>query len=166
MQPIFEWLASVLALLLCAAVVDMLIPESPLQRYVRLTAGMVIMAALIKPIFSFDFSWDLLNKQSTHSFQQETDRQLNQLTDLSLFTSVTYMEKQLLAEAEFAIQPFSSCEIIDMKVQMTEKELENVRIFASGKCPEREITDILLEKWNIRDDQMNMVIEKEEAGGV
>ncbi|MCP3763294.1 stage III sporulation protein AF [Domibacillus sp. A3M-37] len=165
MQAIFDWLSSVLALLLCASVVDMLLSDSPMKKYVRLAAGLVIMAALINPLFSADWSFSFFNEQSTSSFQLETKQQLNQLSDVSELASNTYVNQQLHSDAKMAAASFSSCEVLDVGAEMNGEDLKNIQVLVKGTCPEEKIRNVLTENWNIEDHQLNMVMEKEELGG-
>ena len=165
MQAIFDWLSSVLALLLCATVVDMLLTDSPMKKYVRLTAGLVIMAALVKPLFSADWSFSFSNEQSTSSFQQETKKQLDQLSDAPELTSHAYVNQQLQSDAKMAAASFSSCEILDVQSEISGEEVKNIQVHMEGSCPEQKIQNALTEKWNIEDQQLNIVMEKEEQGG-
>ncbi|WP_046173805.1 stage III sporulation protein AF [Domibacillus indicus] len=165
MQAIFDWLSSVLTLLLCASVVDMLLSDSPMKKYVRLTAGLVIMAALVKPLFSADWSLSFSNEQSASAFDQETKQQLNQLSDVSELASNTYVNQQLQSDAETAAASFSSCEVLDVQAEVNEEEVKNIQVRLKGKCQEKEIQNVLAEKWNIEEHHLNMVMEKEERGG-
>jgi stage III sporulation protein AF len=165
MQAVFDWLSSVLALLLCASVVDMLLADSPMKKYVRLAAGLVIMAALVNPLLSVDWSFSFSNEQSASSFEQKTKQQLNQLSDVSELASNTYVNQQLYADAKTAAAAFSSCEVLDVQAEMNGEELKNIQVLVNGSCPEQEIQSRLAEKWNIGDHQLNMVMEKEERGG-
>lgn len=165
MQSIFDWLSSVLALLLCASVIDMLITDSPMRKYVRLTAGLVIMAALIKPLFSPDWSPVFEQDQDLNAFQVVTDQHIDQLSDLSELDSATYMDPQLQSDATAAASAFPACEVMDVQSEAAADQLTHVRILVRGQCPESSIQQTLSEKWNIEPHQVNMVMEKEEKGG-
>jgi stage III sporulation protein AF len=172
MQSIFDWLTGVLALLLCAAIVDMLIPESSMQKYVRLVAGLVIMTAIITPIFSLftgvDFSFMLENEQKKTILQQETDDQFKQLIEVESLTADPYMEQQLFADAESALQSFPSCYVRSIEADVQQNELEYVLLTVKGteeRCPEEKIIDLLSQNWNIDAVRMNMVIQKGDSGG-
>lgn len=165
MQTLFDWLSSVLALLLCASVVDMLLSESPMKKYVRLAAGLVIMAALVKPLFSADWSFSFSNEQGVSSFEQETKQQVNQLSGVSELASGTYVNQAFQREAELAAAPFPSCEVTAVEAETNGEQVGEVQVKLKGQCPEQEIQQHLAEKWNIGDDQLNMVMEKEETGG-
>lgn len=172
MQSIFDWLTGVLAILLCAAIIDMIIPESPMQKYVRLVAGLVVLTAIITPIFAMltgvEFSFWLDNERKTTVFQQETDDHLKQLTEMESLTANPYMEQQLFVEAESALQSFSSCDIRNVEADIEQNELKHVLLTVKGteeSCPEEKIIDLLSEKWNIDAVRMNMVIQKGGSGG-
>ncbi|MGG3450135.1 stage III sporulation protein AF [Domibacillus aminovorans] len=172
MQSVFDWLTGVLAVLLCAAIMDMIIPESPMQKYVRLVAGLVILTAIITPVFALltgvDFSFLLENEQKTTVFQQETDDHLKQLTEMEALTANPYMNQQLLADAESALQLFPSCDVRSVEADIEQSELKHVLLTVKGteeSCPEEKIIDLLSQKWNIDAVRVNMVIQKGGSGG-
>ncbi|WP_309087544.1 stage III sporulation protein AF [Domibacillus sp.] len=165
MQGLFDWLASVLALLLCASIVDMFLSESPMKKYVRLAAGLVIMAALVKPLFSADWSFSFSNERTVSSFEQETKQQVEQLSGVSELASDTYVNQALQQEAQATVSAFSSCEVTAVEAEVAEEQVKQVDIEMKGQCPEQEIERRLTEKWNIGAHQLNMVMEKEETGG-
>ncbi|WP_050180816.1 stage III sporulation protein AF [Domibacillus robiginosus] len=165
MQSLFDWLSSVLALLLCASVVDMLLSESPMKKYVRLAAGLVIMAALVKPLFSADWSFSFSDKQGVSSFEQETKKQVEELSGVSELASDTYVNQTFQQEAEQIVSSFTSCELVAVEAEVKEEQVQKVDIQLHGQCPEQEIREHLAEKWNIGAHQLNMVMEKEETGG-
>ncbi|OMP67706.1 stage III sporulation protein AF [Domibacillus epiphyticus] len=173
MQSIFDWLTSVLAILLCAAAIDMLIPESVMQKYVRLVTGLVIMTAIVSPVFSLltnvDFSLQLENEQRTNVFQQQTDDQLNQLMETESLTANPYMEQQVYAEAEAALRSYPSCLIGHVEADVQQNDLNHLQVTVEeverGGCPEEKIMDVLTQKWNMDAGQLNIVIQKGDAGG-
>lgn len=172
MQSVFDWLTGVLAVLLCAAIMDMIIPESSMQKYVRLVAGLVILMAIITPVFALltdvDFSFSLENEQKTTVFQQKTDDHLKQLAEMESLTVDPYMNQQLFADAELALQSYPSCHVRSVEADIEHNELKHALLTVKGteeSCPEEKIIDLLSQKWNIDAVRMNMVIQKGGSGG-
>ncbi|OKL38081.1 stage III sporulation protein AF [Domibacillus mangrovi] len=172
MQSIFDWLTGVLAVLLCAAIIDMIIPESSMQKYVRLVAGLVILTAIITPVFALltgvDFSFSLENEQKTTVFQQKTDDHLKQMAEMESLTANPYMNQQLFADAELALQSYPSCDVRSVEADIEDNELKHALLTVKGteeSCPEEKIIDLLSQKWNIDAVRMNMVIQKGGSGG-
>ncbi|OLN23326.1 hypothetical protein BTO30_04995 [Domibacillus antri] len=173
MQSIFDWLTSVLAILLCAAAVDMLIPETAMQKYVRLAAGLVIMTAIVSPIFSLftdvDFSLGQQSGQKINVFEQQTDRQLTHLMKTESLRPDSYLEPQLLKEAQAALQSYPSCTISRVDTDIQQNEIKNlvfiVQETAEGGCPKEKLINMIAQKWNMDAGQLNMVIQKGDSGG-
>ncbi|THF75909.1 stage III sporulation protein AF [Cohnella fermenti] len=53
MAALAEWLKQVIVVVLLASIVDLLLPNQTMQRYVRLVAGLFILLALIGPLLSW-----------------------------------------------------------------------------------------------------------------
>jgi len=58
MDWLYDWLKQLILLVLLATVLDLLLPRLSLQRYVQFTMGMLIMVAMISPVFQL-FKVDL-----------------------------------------------------------------------------------------------------------
>ena len=50
MEWLSQWLERIIILVLLATFLDMLLPNTPLQRYVKLVMGLLILLAIITPI--------------------------------------------------------------------------------------------------------------------
>ncbi|WHY82771.1 stage III sporulation protein AF [Siminovitchia fortis] len=70
MQIISEWVINIVIFILLAMIVDMLLPDSAMKKYVKLVVGLLLISIVVTPIFKFlsnDFDKALdsfLNSQS------------------------------------------------------------------------------------------------------
>ncbi|MFD1707028.1 stage III sporulation protein AF [Siminovitchia sediminis] len=63
MQFISEWILNIVTFILLAMIVDMLLPDSPIKKYVKLVVGLLLITIAVTPIFkvfSSDFD-EVLN---------------------------------------------------------------------------------------------------------
>ncbi len=58
MQFLTEWIANIILLILLASVLELLLPNSSLQRYVKMVVGLLLLVMILSPLFSI-FSQDV-----------------------------------------------------------------------------------------------------------
>lgn len=80
MDSLARWLGQIIAVVLLASIVDLILPNKTMQRYVRLVAGLFILATVAGPVLSWikgDFSTTLeASLQRAEQTQRNTTIQL------------------------------------------------------------------------------------------
>lgn len=75
MDYITSWISQIILLILMAVVLELLLPNSSMQRYVRMVVGLLLLLALLKPVLSiFDTNPDeMFNKFSESSTVNDSE---------------------------------------------------------------------------------------------
>ncbi|MDR6122432.1 stage III sporulation protein AF [Bacillus sp. SLBN-46] len=82
MEFLTEWVTNIILFILLATVIDMLLPNSGLQKYTKMVTGLLLIAIILTPIFkliSKDFETTLA---SIPSFQAPGEKNMKNLIDL------------------------------------------------------------------------------------
>ena len=77
-----EWIINIIIFLLLAMVIDMLLPESDMKKYVKLVTGLLLIAIIITPIFkimSADFDQVLASLSENEVNHDQTQESLLEL---------------------------------------------------------------------------------------
>jgi stage III sporulation protein AF len=77
-----EWIINIIIFLLLAMVIDMLLPESDMKKYVKLVTGLLLIAIIITPIFkimSTDFDQVLASLSENEVNHDQTQESLLEL---------------------------------------------------------------------------------------
>jgi len=74
MEFLNEWITNIIIFILLAAVVEMLLPQTSLQKYVKLVLGLILIVIILNPIFTlFAVDTETLFKQA-QSLSEEYQR--------------------------------------------------------------------------------------------
>jgi stage III sporulation protein AF len=82
MEFLTEWVTNIILFILLATVIDMLLPNSGLQKYTKMVTGLLLIAIILTPIFkliSKDFETTLA---SIPSYQSPGEKNMKNLIDL------------------------------------------------------------------------------------
>ena len=82
MEFLTEWVTNIILFILLATVIDMLLPNSGLQKYTKMVTGLLLIAIILTPIFkliSKDFETTLA---SIPSYQAPGEKNMKNLIDL------------------------------------------------------------------------------------
>ena len=82
MEFLTEWVTNIIIFILLATVIDMLLPNSGLQKYTKMVTGLLLIAIILTPIFkliSKDFETTLA---SIPSYQAPGEKNMKNLIDL------------------------------------------------------------------------------------
>jgi len=106
-----EWIYQIIVFLILAAIIDLLIPSSRMQKYVRLAVGMIMMLIFLKPVF-YLFNTDveqLLNKGTKELFVDEKQGLLKNQLEIQkreiLGTQQAYISKQMAVQLKEQANP-------------------------------------------------------------
>lgn len=106
-----EWIYQIIVFLILAAIIDLLIPSSRMQKYVRLAVGMIMMLIFLKPVF-YLFNTDieqLLKKGTQEIFVGEKQGLLENQLEIQkreiLGTQQAYISKQMAVQLKEQANP-------------------------------------------------------------
>ena len=52
MTFLMEWVAQIILFIILATIIDLLIPQSSFQKYIKLAIGLILILILLNPVFS------------------------------------------------------------------------------------------------------------------
>lgn len=82
LEFITEWVTNIILFVLIATVIDMLLPNTGMQKYTKMVAGLLLIAIILSPILKL-LSNDLDSAiASIPSFQTDDDKNMENLIDL------------------------------------------------------------------------------------
>ena len=150
------WVSNIIVFVLLATVIDMLLPNSALQKYAKMVIGLLLIAIIITPILGlFNKDFDELLSAATSEFENQKKKDLGNLTEMKKkeiqATQGAYILKQmavdLKADVEEELMKDYNMKIsaIDVAVKNEEKpsveDLQNINI-SLEKAEGKEDTSI------------------------
>lgn len=103
------WVSNIIIFVLLATVIDMLLPNSALQKYAKMVIGLLLIAIIITPIlglFNKDFD-DILNA-ATSEFEDQKKKDLGNLTEMKKkeiqATQGAYILKQMAVDLQAEVE--------------------------------------------------------------
>lgn len=112
MDFLTEWITNILLFILLAVVVELLLPQTSLQKYVKMVIGLLLITIILSPIFKL-FSSDIedLLKSATSIFDENTSANIE--------NSIENQKVEIQAEQNAYILEQTAVQL----AEMTEKEL-------------------------------------------
>lgn len=83
MEFIREWITNIILFILLATVLDMLLPNSSMQKYTKMITGLLLIAIILTPVFkiiSQDFEAAFA---SIHNFEKTSDKGMGNLIEMN-----------------------------------------------------------------------------------
>lgn len=74
MQFLTDWISNIILLILLATILELLLPNSSMQRYVKMVVGLLLLSIILNPlftIFSKDFTTVMTNLEFGDSYESE-----------------------------------------------------------------------------------------------
>ncbi|MBT2645899.1 stage III sporulation protein AF [Bacillus sp. ISL-34] len=103
------WVSNIIIFVLLATVIDMLLPNSALQKYAKMVIGLLLIAIIITPIlglFNKDFE-DILTA-ATSEFEDQKKKDLGNLTEMKKkeiqATQGAYILKQMAVDLQAEVE--------------------------------------------------------------
>ncbi|MGE8078067.1 stage III sporulation protein AF [Peribacillus loiseleuriae] len=129
MEFITSWVTNIIVFVLLATVIDMLLPNSAMQKYAKMVIGLLLIAVIISPILKlFQTDFDDLLKIATSSIDEKTNHQVENLTELKKkeiqAVQGAYILKQMAVEMRTGVEE----ELMDqykMEIQSLNLEVKN-----------------------------------------
>ncbi|MED3498069.1 stage III sporulation protein AF [Brevibacillus agri] len=124
------WLKKIILLVLLAAFLDLILPNTTLQRYVKMVMGLILLLTIISPVFSlFSLSQDdlalrldryqqELNKPASVEWKKMTDKLLGQQNE----QMTAYVQAQVAAAVKAQIKADYGVEVADVAVVIEQKQ--------------------------------------------
>ncbi len=140
MQFITEWISNIILLILLATILELLLPNSSLQRYVKMVVGLLLLSMILNPLFSI-FSKDLNAMISNIDFTYAQTDNMN----FSLENKKKEIQSVQLAyiSEQVAVQLMRQVE--EEMVQQFDKEISSIDVTLENFLEDENYMDHLLE---------------------
>lgn len=107
-----EWLKEIIVVVLLAVFLDLILPNSQLQRYVKMVMGLLILMTMLSPVLRFlnhDFSLRMLSDYGLESQAgvagwEEVQRERDKLVEMQEQQSGKYLEEQIAARIKQQVE--------------------------------------------------------------
>lgn len=126
------WLKKIILLVLLAAFLDLILPNTTLQRYVKMVMGLILLLTIISPVFAlFSLSQDdlalrldryqqELNKPASVEWKKMTDKLMGQQNE----QITAYVQAQVASAVKARIKADYGMEVADVTVVVDQKRGE------------------------------------------
>ncbi|WLV23533.1 stage III sporulation protein AF [Aciduricibacillus chroicocephali] len=139
-----QWIYQIIAFLILAAIIDLLIPSTRLQKYVRLAIGMTMMLLFLKPVFHL-FGTDverLLERGVSPLFADKQETQIKNQVEMQkseiLGVRQAYISKQMAVQLKEQINPVLK--------ERHQAEISNLELKVSDQAGEIEKAEAVLKQ--------------------
>ncbi|MFJ7936960.1 stage III sporulation protein AF [Peribacillus sp. NPDC096622] len=103
------WVSNIIIFVLLATVIDMLLPNSALQKYAKMVIGLLLIAIIITPILGlFNKDFDEILTAATSEFEDQKKKDLGNLTEMKKkeiqATQGAYILKQMAVDLQAEVE--------------------------------------------------------------
>ncbi|MCM3167708.1 stage III sporulation protein AF [Peribacillus frigoritolerans] len=103
------WVSNIIIFVLLATVIDMLLPNSALQKYAKMVIGLLLIAIIINPILGlFNKDFDDILTAATSEFEDQKKKDLGNLTEMKKkeiqATQGAYILKQMAVDLQAEVE--------------------------------------------------------------
>lgn len=124
------WLKKIILLVLLAAFLDLILPNTTLQRYVKMVMGLILLLTIISPLFSlFNLSQDdlalrldryqeELNKPADEEWKRITGKLLSHQDD----QTTAYVQAQVTSAVKTRVKQVYGRDVQHIKIQMDKSD--------------------------------------------
>ncbi|AZV63596.1 stage III sporulation protein AF [Peribacillus frigoritolerans] len=103
------WVSNIIIFVLLATVIDMLLPNSALQKYAKMVIGLLLIAIIITPILGlFNKDFDDILTAATSEFEDQKKKDLGNLTEMKKkeiqATQGAYILKQMAVHLQAEVE--------------------------------------------------------------
>lgn len=143
MEFITGWVTNIILFVLLATVIDMLLPSSAMQKYAKMTIGLLLIAVILSPILElFNKDFEGLLTVVTKDFQNGEGNNLENLTEIKKKEIQVEQDAYILKKMAVLLKTGVEEELID-KYQM---EIAEIDIKGEQKGQTRTPEDLDLQK--------------------
>ncbi|WP_110927476.1 stage III sporulation protein AF [Bacillus massiliglaciei] len=119
MSFIASWISNIIIFVLLATILDMLLPNSPMQKYTKMVVGLLLIAIIITPIFKlFQTDFDEMLAMATSGMNEDGGQK-----DLENLTESKKKEIQA-AQGAYILEQMA----VQMKSQVEEELMEKYQV--------------------------------------
>ncbi|MGG3988574.1 stage III sporulation protein AF [Bacillus smithii] len=124
-----KWIANIILLLLFAVTIEMLLPSSTYQKYLKIIVGLILIVVLLTPllsVFSGQFQQEIVSAINTSGGETwEAENQLNQKKNEIQASQREYILKQMAVQLKHSVEKELvkkyKKEIVDVQVEMKDQ---------------------------------------------
>ncbi|AOH55662.1 stage III sporulation protein AF [Peribacillus muralis] len=123
------WVSNIIVFVLLATVIDMLLPNSALQKYAKMVIGLLLIAIIITPILGlFNKDFDEILSAATSEFENQKKKDLGNLTEMKKkeiqATQGAYILKQMAVDLQAEVEE-ELMKDYNMKISAIEVDVKN-----------------------------------------
>ncbi|MCA0990995.1 MULTISPECIES: stage III sporulation protein AF [Guptibacillus] len=153
MAVITGWITNIIVLILLATVLELLLPNSNMQRYVKMVIGLMLMAVILSPILTiFTKDFDSMLRSAALTDMTPDVRMENQIESKKSeiqASNAAYIEEQMAvqmkSQVEKELRDQFNLEIthvgLELKDAEGEKNIEQIAVTVS-KVVEKDVQDV------------------------
>ncbi|MGE6375317.1 stage III sporulation protein AF [Peribacillus muralis] len=124
------WVSNIIVFVLLATVIDMLLPNSALQKYAKMVIGLLLIAIIITPILGlFNKDFDEILSAATSEFENQNKKDLGNLTEMKKkeiqATQGAYILKQMAVDLQAEVEE-ELMKDYNMKISAIDVGVKNV----------------------------------------
>ena len=148
------WVTNIIVLILLATVLELLLPNSSMQRYVKMVIGLMLMAVILSPvltIFSKDFN-TMLRSATLNDFNRSTqlENTIESKKSEIQASNAAYIEEQmavqLKSQVEKELRERFNLEISNIALHLTEEEgeknIDQIAVMVEEATSEQTVSKI------------------------
>ena len=145
------WLKKIILLVLLAAFLDLILPNTTLQRYVKMVMGLILLLTIISPVFSLfslsqeDLAFRLdryqqeLNKPASAEWKRITDKLLGQQNQ----QMTAYVQSQVASSVKASVKEQYGVTVDDVTINVNQQNpeqpiLERIELVVSDANKEEQ----------------------------
>lgn len=154
MSILTGWVTNIIVLILLATVLELLLPNSSMQRYVKMVIGLMLMAVILSPvltIFSKDFN-TMLRSATLNDFDRSTqlENTIESKKSEIQASNAAYIEEQmavqLKSQVEKELRERFNLQISNIALHLTEKEgeknIDQIAVMVEEATQDQTVNDI------------------------
>ncbi|MGA9290215.1 MAG: stage III sporulation protein AF [Anaerobacillus sp.] len=154
MDMITGWITNIIVLILLATVLELLLPNSSMQRYVKMVIGLMLMAVILSPVLSiFTNDFDSMLRSATLDSSTENKKMENAIESKKSeiqASNAAYIEEQMAvqmkSQVEKELREQFNLEISSVALDLTEvdgeKNIDHIIVTVNEAGSEKSVSDI------------------------
>ena len=154
MEMITGWITNIIVLILLATVLELLLPNSSMQRYVKMVIGLMLMAVILSPvltIFTKDFDSMLRSATIDGSIDnKEMENTIESKKSEIQASNAAYIEEQMAvqmkSQVEKELREQFNLEISSVALDLTEvdgeKNIDHIIVTVNEEESDKSVSDI------------------------
>ncbi|KMM37874.1 stage III sporulation protein AF [Guptibacillus hwajinpoensis] len=148
------WVTNIIVLILLATVLELLLPNSSMQRYVKMVIGLMLMAVILSPvltIFSKDFN-TMLRSATLNDFDRSTqlENTIESKKSEIQASNAAYIEEQmavqLKSQVEKELRERFNLQISNIALHLTEEEgeknIDQIAVMVEEAARDQSVSEI------------------------